>query len=1310
MIARFGSSNQMSAYGRIEIPIKKLIEFMNDKKNSSIEAWKKSRSGAWSGRGFHFQHLFSVLILVRQWAGLAPAGNLVPEGLEDCVIELPGEEYWLQVKSRKQGKFSDTEVTKILYEVRSKANSVQKAGERKIFCVLEQPCSEIDSIAIEKLFDENKSEVLVCNAPQDEAIKILKNQLIVAEIIVEGILSDLYKLVASCSEENASLSFENRRRISTSEIERRIFEQLEAQDPSAIDHALYSGLLAPVDFTRPKVEPTFYQGVKVSPGHVASGLVLDRDQDKDNVIRSLQEKRNVLISGPSGAGKSALLWLTTESLIGGIRWFQVTSSSIASDADSIIRFLRARRPSEKSPIGLVLDEIGSTNADLWDVLVRELRSLPSIYLLGTVRREDIPLISNLADIEVIEINLNEPLAESMWLKLKNDGQTEWEHWREPFEQSEGLMLEYVHILTQGKRLASVIQGQVLARQQENRDEELAILRIAAMISSESGDIETSKLINLLDIKPEAASRALARLIDEHLIRESQPGVLGGLHMLRSRALAEASHDQIVFLTEESLWQGLPAVTNETLPRVVQSVLSSATSGNEESTLARLSNLLTSSDDIEAWIAILTGLGLATLERNVVSFMNILEKHGVQRAQWSLASMLSDPKVNLPDLGNFVEWQKIREAVLEFHTLPRRDLRQLCLGAISDQHSSPSCKSLYELNKLFACLSPICGGAPIDIDISTNISGNGDVDIYDVRDVLSSAYLISPEMAANLVENMGGEKTLFRWFTAQMPWVTSPEVDPRGKHGRTVRSDIFAISDNLQKDLHKSVCDICETLIAISPASDAAASDAITPSGRQVTIGDYQPYSKNMPRENIPAKARVSWNVAFRQILLARSASDSLTTYTNTMADLVKQTEKVFRTFSEKWIKGKKIPNVDALADEINSIIQAVNEISYAAPERPSHDMTQPASNAGEDDSLGALLTGILGNLMRRMNQVSGEGNPKSTATFAGSLANQARDHEKSHIWRTSLNPPTKELLSLAERLIQVSNILHEFGYDNSDAFIQKVIKFTKNSAPSRALHAASRRCAFLAQQRFDKSLRSIEKDLREKGWSSKCWSRPIDGADSPFWPPREIAISVDINDFETDAEYINAACEIADRHFNGTWLYRVVPVINGFIVAPFAMLQSSSLPLPDQDFSKNWEEHIALPFISSPILEKLDEALSACIQVSAIINCRNLDSLHPEEDRALSDAIEVASQSHEYLSKAAEQTGTEEILWAADYVSEYWSNVVNEFKAAKEGITVENPICNSPHQALGGQPDDRAVEMASVRILILQAECFREAD
>lgn len=521
---------------------------MPDEQNiDAVEAWKKSRSGAWAGRGFHYQHLFSTLILIRQWAGLAPSGALVPEGLEDCVVEVPNQELWIQIKSRKDGTFSEAEVQKVLAGVNGKADSVEKIVKRKTIVVLEQQCLNLNSIGVDRLFENTEEQILVCSSPRDQIVAILTEQLNTAEIIAEGVLSDLYQLVASASEENASLSFDDRRRISTSEIERRIFERLEAEDPSAIDRALASGTLAPVDFSKPISEPAFYQGIKVTPGHVAAGLVFNRPIDRENVTRLLKQRRHVLISGPSGAGKSALLWSSVESLIGDIRWYQITSRAIVADADAIIRFLRARRPTESSPIGIAFDEIGSTNADLWDVLVRELRNIPPVYFLGAVRKEDTSLISNHADIEFVEVSLNENLAKSVWLKLHTEGQTDWEHWREPFEQSDGLMLEYVHILTQGKRLSLVIDDQIRIRQQEGRRDELAILRITSVLCASGGDVQADKLISFLDINPDSASRALTRLVDEHLIREDRPGVLGGLHMLRSKALVNACHDQVVFL-------------------------------------------------------------------------------------------------------------------------------------------------------------------------------------------------------------------------------------------------------------------------------------------------------------------------------------------------------------------------------------------------------------------------------------------------------------------------------------------------------------------------------------------------------------------------------------------------------------------------------------------------------------------------------------------------------------------------------------------------------------------------------------------
>jgi hypothetical protein len=990
--------------------------------HSSIEAWKTSRAGAWAGRGFHYQHLISTLILIRQWAGFAPAGFLVPEGLEDCVFELADRNIWLQVKSRKEGTFRNTEVQEFLETARTKAAATKDTEENSVAVALERPRTGLNEAGVDQLFEDETPAVIICAEPGEESVKLLSKQLQTAEVIADGIVSDLYRLVANASQENASLPFEQRRRISTTEVERRIFERLEAEDPSAIDRAMGSGALEPVDFTNPISDPAFYQGVKVKPGHVAAGLVLDRPDDKDEIIRTLKRRRHVLISGPSGAGKSALIWLSAHVLACKLRWYQITARAVSADADAIIRFVRARRPTEDSPIGLAFDDVGQANSDLWDVLVRELRGMPSIYFLGSVRQEDVALIANQSDTEFVAASLDKKLAEAVWQKLHAENQTSWQHWREPFEQSAGLMLEYVHVLTQGRRLQAVIDEQVRQRQQEERYDELAIIRSTAVLCALGGEVQASKLFDLLDMKPDDASRALSRLFDEHLVKESRPGVLGGLHMLRSQALSNASHDEAAFLSADSLWQSLPAVTSEALPRTVQSIVAEAGDEDEGTALHKLAGMLAASSDVETWVAILTGLGLATLERRVVSFMEVLTQHGVQRAQWSLASMFGDPGIDIPELSEFEQWQNIRNAVLAFRALPKDDLRPACLEYLPEGSVVPCCQNLQQANEFLSCLAPICGGNPVRLTIAPDFVGNGEQDIGQVASLLSTAYLIEPDVAEHLVQAFGGEQVLFGWFRSQTPWVTTPAVDSNGSHGRIVRSDWYYVAEDEQPDPHETVCDICEILIAISPDSDAATSDAVNPQGKPISIGDFRPWSKDMSRSNLPAKARVAWNVAFRQILLARSASDTLTDYTRQMAELVKRTEKVFRSFTEKWIKGKSIAKADVLAEEVNEIIQAVNAHAYATPEKPTSEMTAPAAGAGEDDTLGALLTGVLGNLMRRMSKVPGEG-AKGAAIFAGSLAAQAHDHGQSAIWRTSPAPPLRELGALRERLGDVACIL-----------------------------------------------------------------------------------------------------------------------------------------------------------------------------------------------------------------------------------------------------------------------------------------------
>ena len=401
------------------------------------ESWKESRSGAWAARGFHYQHLVSALILVRQWAGLAPPGTLVPEGFDDCVLESADRRVWIQIKSRRDAPFRKAEVRDMLDAIDTRAAKLPDGPDIRSAVVLERPCAGVAEADIGKVLSDDPGQVFICRTPDEEVVRLLLAQLDVADVIARGLANDLYKLVADASADNASLSFDERRRISTTEVDRSIFERLEAEDPTVIDHALLSGVLEPVDFATPVHEPDFYRGIKVKPGHVTAKLVLDRPNDVRRVLDALRQRRQVLVSGPSGAGKSALVWLATAAAVGHMRWYQVTGIATAADADAIVRFVRARSPRDLSPLGLIFDEVGSSNSDLWDVLAREMTGLPAVYLLGSVRQEDVYLIANQSDTAFVRIALDEALAQSVWERLSRQRFTSWTHWREPFEPIRG---------------------------------------------------------------------------------------------------------------------------------------------------------------------------------------------------------------------------------------------------------------------------------------------------------------------------------------------------------------------------------------------------------------------------------------------------------------------------------------------------------------------------------------------------------------------------------------------------------------------------------------------------------------------------------------------------------------------------------------------------------------------------------------------------------------------------------------------------------------------------------------------------------
>src|SRR3546814_11610224 len=119
-------------------------------------------------------------------------------------------------------------------------------------------------------------------------------------------------------------------------------------------------------------------------------------------------------------------------------------------------------------------------------------SVPGVVLLGSVREEDVTLIAERARAAEIRADPDDELAERLWRELREAEKTNWAGWREPWKMSDGLLLEYVHILTRGQRMHELLADQVAARVSDpKRSLELDILRSGAWAGAANAEVDAS---------------------------------------------------------------------------------------------------------------------------------------------------------------------------------------------------------------------------------------------------------------------------------------------------------------------------------------------------------------------------------------------------------------------------------------------------------------------------------------------------------------------------------------------------------------------------------------------------------------------------------------------------------------------------------------------------------------------------------------------------------------------------------------------------------------------------------------------------
>ena len=1229
------------------------------------------------------------MLLLRQWKSIDPIGVVVPEGLDDVIIEYENETHFIQIKSRKEGYFTAGEIERFYKKSSLEKRTILKEKDH-ILIITEQPVKKQENQKLEEEYLENFNKHLYSVDPLSNCITILKEKLNILDGTALVVVAYLYYWISHIARNNGFLKYEDQEKITQTDLNLKITIILEAGGVEKLEEVIQKGLLKSVDFLTPLPDKNFYAGVKVQPGHITAGLVFDRPEDLKNCIFKLGHSRKLIINAPSGAGKSALMWMTIQNFSNSISWYALSGRVKFDDLSDILRFVRVFQPSNNNRIGIAVDDIKIIKNELWDALCDELGVYEGCYLIGTTRIENLILINNQSNLINYTPQLTEHLAESIWQTLTEKELTDLQHWRESFENSKCLLLEYMHILTQGENMQDTINGQIKEREKEKRTNELNILRSVTLASTLGGEIDVQTLMHVLDIPIEDGSSALKRLLNEHLVTELVPGVLGGVHDLRSDALLTASHDSVLYLLKSTLEITLPAITIDTCPHFIQQIINDSRFEHEDIFLS-LKETLLSADNINLWSAVFEGLTNATVEVYVTLLVECLEKNNFPKSLWSFAANFADPKLDIPEFGSPETsfFDDLKKVYSDFRAISDKDYRKMQLDMFDDLSSVlPEAHSITDLSNLFESWAPILGNKVLSYDNIkfVGISDEIDLDIDEVVKLLEIAYFIAPELSEIFLDELGGQEKILSLFKEETPFVSLPEIIEDKENEKTISTNWYSISDLYQGDPHASVVKVCEKLLAIAPSAKNVSCAAVSADGEVIRIANGHAIAdKNIPRDNLPFKIRVSLNQKFIQLFDRKYGSASKTTYANTMKPLIIETEKIFRDFSESWLLRKNAAKADGFAKKIHNI-------SAKAQSIPKLD------NAKTD--ITSFIISILKNIIQRIANSSSELKSSALPSYLGRQAKEAKKIALDPIWNYIDEPPIKELNLLENRLLNLSDLLHEMVGESSfeDQNLKAIFRCAKKASRNKAVLNVANMHRYIADQRLLKSLEKMKNAFKTINMKVDYFLKEIEDIGEPYWPRKKVCVVIHIINIEQYLLILEQAIGLIKNNINVQNHVVIVPAYDDEMVTAFAMNIYSESVILNVDFIEGWESNISISVAKTPLMDIYELGLAAVHGLSGLVAYCALTDMHDEEVK-LKDQLEADfKKSHKVLSGVYESSQSEIIELVLIDLEEKMGELLKEEELKKDNKKYE-PMCALVFQAMRGEYiDDNSLNRKIIMI------------
>ncbi|WP_372019250.1 hypothetical protein [Tistrella mobilis] len=1104
-------------------------------------------AGSNAGRGFRYQDHLGALFAIRMVTGEINFHELVPEGSDDYELRAnDGRIMLVDAKSTRPGarprsNAEDIKSFKNLWRrsVDLDANIVQYI----LVCERSKNINKEKIVPASILFknslpEARQSFLMIEPDPLASAMSLLIDYKNVTPISAELTAITLAREVGHLASLNGDRSGENKRYLTVNDIDKIISHVLLAVDSSRLKQLLVSGFCAFVDLDSQIFDDGFYLGVDVQPGHFAAGLAIDRPDATAPILHGLEKTRAVIVTGPSGAGKSGLMWNAVIAARSHRRWLRVNGVD-APDNDALTAFLEAYA---SVPIGFVVDDVGRGRLEAWNALHSRLASHPNLVLLGSARSEDIALLSSRHNILEIFAKPDENLAKDIWEKMQKLLHTKWPGWREPWNRSNGLLLEYTHILNKGQRLDAIISDQVSVRLREKRDDELNILSATALIAAHGGTVLLDDLCNSIQINRGDMTRALDRLIDEHLLRINEDRTrIVGLHSLRAIAISKVLSAVGYCSEREQAVIALQLAAPDSLVQCGRGIITSEIINETEA--SRIISCRFSSNSVPSEVSnALRGLREGVLILLARQWVEELEVHGIPPKFATFSVIVGNSPSQFP---NTTDLQKVADrgrALMErarsrFH--PPYITSIIFEALLSEKKIAPD-DLIWMLRILVSSnldllqkniLAEIC--IPFE-----NYELGQIIEIMDAAEAID--ILISKSYKSKYINK--NKQNLIEIFVKNTPFFL-PIVFDFSDEKKIARADIFEAVLDRNENPSERLFRYAKCILRLDPSIDIACVRLVDFSGRKSLQLDAE---KRISREVGCPDALVYLNHSVVEAVARAVGTDSWSVYLSRGINLLTQGYHALN----KLLDSAMVNSVNDNALKIlNSIVDECDNLLAPADPPTISDISSMPINITLTP-LQHLVFSLNGRIAYNICSL-----PEGALPFAVNIYELRLHVEKvrGEPWSLIYKSAPKILDLVEELLMDIEIVALEAAASGEK--IQK--RWTmRHSSSKSAFKAIVTRSKSSLSRRIMARACIIKEIAMEEIPNIKIYAPSLE--DGWLWPSRFVA-SFQIEDYDNFKNWISKAPEIGERIYNKLSYNEdicVAPVINNMIPMDYAYLLS----------------------------------------------------------------------------------------------------------------------------------------------------------